>query len=144
MKKELMVASVLIGVLAVVGCNKSNQQQTIELPAGQLHLGTQWVDGQLWVESFDPKTQTCLFSAYKNGKAVEGKTVTLNNCRTGLGGPMMRPSMERRMKMNPNAGGMMHPNMPQRPGRMHPHAMPQAPATGGQPEQPSVAPPAQD
>lgn len=154
MKKGLMVSSVLLGTLAIAGCNKSSQQQTIELPAGQLHVSTQWVDGQLWVESFDPKSHTCFFSEYKDGRAVESKTITLNNCRTGLGGPMIRPAMERRMMME--QGGMMRPNMPPRPGRVQPpRAMqqPAPPAAGGQPQPvpqaapaptaPPVAPPAQ-
>ena len=97
-----------------------------------MHLSTQWVHGQLWVESFDPKTRTCLFSEYKQGKPVAEGAVTFTNCRTGLGGPMMRPTMDR---------GMMRPDMPPRPGRVRPNAGQSLPQTE---QSAPVAPPAQD
>ena len=115
--KIILLSALLVGALAMAGCKKDGgQAQTIELPEGLLHVSAQWVDGQLWVESFDPKTRSCSFSEYRDGKPVESKTVTFTNCRTGLGGPMMRPAMERRM-MPGREGMMMRPDMPPRPGR---------------------------
>lgn len=144
-KRILILSAVLMGSLAIVGCKKGGvQSQTIELPEGQLHVSAQWVDGQLWVESFDPRTRVCSFSQYRDGKPVENKTVTFTNCRTGLGGPMMRPMMERRM-MPGREGMMMRPDMPPRPGRVHPNAeqSPMTPPPAAQPEPAPVAPPAQ-
>jgi hypothetical protein len=145
-KRILILSAVLMGSLAIAGCKKDGvQSQTIELPEGQLHVSAQWVDGQLWVESFEPHTRVCLFSQYRDGKPVESKTVTFTNCRTGLGGPMMRPAMERRM-MPGREGMMMRPDMPPRPGRVHPSATQPPVAQPPQSEQPApaaVAPPAQ-
>lgn len=61
-KKIICLSAVLLGALVIAGCEKEGgKSQTIELPEGQLHLGSQWVDGQLWVESFDPATRACSF-----------------------------------------------------------------------------------
>ncbi|MEZ5436383.1 MAG: hypothetical protein R3E67_07710 [Pseudomonadales bacterium] len=146
MKQKAVIASaLLVSLLAVAGCKKEGgQSQTIELPEGRLHLGSQWVDGQLWVESFDPQTRTCSFSEYRKGKPVESSTVTFTKCRTGLGGPAMRPMMDRQMmERRMEQGGMMRPNMPPRPGRARPDAA--HPAASQAPvEQPApVAPPPQ-
>lgn len=146
MKSKIVFLSVLlVGALAITGCKKGGgPAQVIDLPEGLLHVSAQWVDGQLWVENFDPKTRTCTFSEYKDGKPVEAKTVTLTNCRTGLGGPMMRPMMERHM-MQGREGMMMRPDMPPRPGRVHPNTAQPPVAPSSQDEQPAmpVAPPAQ-
>ena len=93
MKSEYFVMSaVLAGVLAVAGCKKDvGQPQVIELPEGQLHMSMQWIDGELWVETLDIKSRTCLFTEYRGGKPVESKTVSMKKCRTGLGIPAPRP-----------------------------------------------------
>lgn len=145
--KIILLSALLVGALAIAGCKKGGEQaQTIELPEGQLHVSAQWVDGQLWVESFDPRTRTCSFSEYKDGKPVESKAVTFTNCHTSLGGSMMRPMMDRRM-MPGREGMMMRPDMPPRPGRVRPNAaQPPAVPQPPQSEQPApepVAPPAQ-
>ena len=146
MKQKAVIASaLLVSLLAVAGCKKEGgQSQTIELPEGRLHLGSQWVDGQLWVESFDPQTRTCSFSEYRKGKPVESSTVTFTKCRTGLGGPAMRPMMDRQMmERRMEQGGAMRPNMPPRPGRVRPNAE-QPPVTPTPQSEPApVAPPPQ-
>ncbi|HNE26992.1 MAG TPA: hypothetical protein PKZ68_00375 [Pseudomonadales bacterium] len=141
----ILLSTLLVGALAIAGCKKgSGQAQTIELPEGQLHVAAQWVDGQLWVESFDPATRVCSFSQYRDGKPVENKTVTFTNCRTGLGGPMMRPMMERR-QMPGREGMMMRPDMPPHPGRVRPNTEqpPMTPPPAAQSEPAPVAPPPQ-
>ena len=52
---------------------------TIKVPAGQLHVAATWKDDNLWVENFDPKTNTCHFSEYSRGNLLEGR-VTIKNC----------------------------------------------------------------
>lgn len=52
---------------------------TIKVPAGQLHIAATWKDDNLWIENYDPKTNTCHFSEYSRGNLLEGK-VTIKNC----------------------------------------------------------------
>jgi hypothetical protein len=138
--KKVCCAAIAVGALVLVGCKKDAGSKEIELPEGRIHVGAQWAGGSLWVESFDPKTTTCEFSEYKDGKVVEASTITFKNCRTGLGGPMVRPSMPN-MQGRPamNRPGMSHPGM-NRPGM--PPAAGQPPSTGSEAPTP-VAPPPQ-
>jgi len=52
---------------------------TIIVPEGQHHLGTTWKDDNMWIENYDPKTNTCIFSEYAKGNMLQGK-VTIKNC----------------------------------------------------------------
>ncbi len=52
---------------------------TIEVPKGQLHLAATWKDDNLWVENYDPATDTCHFNEYSKGNLLQGK-VTIKNC----------------------------------------------------------------
>jgi energy-coupling factor transporter transmembrane protein EcfT len=52
---------------------------TISVPEGQYHIATTWKDDNLWVENYDPKTNTCVFSEYSRGNLLEGR-VTIKNC----------------------------------------------------------------
>ena len=52
---------------------------TIRVPEGQHHLATTWKDDNLWIENYDPKTNTCIFSEYSKGNMLQGK-VTITNC----------------------------------------------------------------
>jgi len=52
---------------------------TIHVPEGQLHMGTTWKEDHLWIENYDPETNTCYFSEYSKGNLLQGK-VTLTNC----------------------------------------------------------------
>jgi len=52
---------------------------TIKVPEGQLHIAATWKDDNLWIENYDPKTNTCHFSEYSRGNLLEGK-VTIKNC----------------------------------------------------------------
>ena len=119
--RKYMFAAIAMSVLAAAGCKKDAGNKEIELPEGLIHVGAQWVGGSLWVESFDPKTAICEFSEYKGGKIVEGSAITFKNCRTGLGGPIMRPMMPGGVKGQPSTRRpeMNHPSM-NRPGMNRP------------------------
>lgn len=52
---------------------------TVDVPAGQHHLGATWKDDNLWIENYDPKTNTCVFSEYSKGNLLQGR-VTIKNC----------------------------------------------------------------
>jgi len=52
---------------------------TISVPQGQYHVATTWKDDNLWVENYDPKTNTCVFSEYSRGNLLQGR-VTIKNC----------------------------------------------------------------
>jgi hypothetical protein len=52
---------------------------TISVPEGQRHLAATWKDDNLWVENYDPQTNTCIFSEYSKGNMLQGK-VTIKNC----------------------------------------------------------------
>ncbi len=51
----------------------------IEVPAGLYHITATWKDDNLWVENYDPATNTCIFSEYSKGNLLQGK-VTIKNC----------------------------------------------------------------
>jgi hypothetical protein len=51
----------------------------ISVPEGQYHIATTWKDDNLWVENYDPKSNTCIFSEYSRGNLLQGR-VTLKDC----------------------------------------------------------------
>ena len=52
---------------------------SIHVPEGQLHISATWKDEHLWIENYDPKTNTCIFSEYSKGNLLEGKVI-IKNC----------------------------------------------------------------
>ncbi len=48
---------------------------TITVPAGQHHISATWKDDNLWVENFDPATNTCIFSEYSRGNLLQGRVI---------------------------------------------------------------------
>jgi hypothetical protein len=52
---------------------------SISVPAGQRHIAVTWKDDNLWVENYDPATNTCIFSEYSRGNLLQGKVV-LKDC----------------------------------------------------------------
>ncbi|MGB8434184.1 MAG: hypothetical protein WCE38_07995 [Burkholderiales bacterium] len=52
---------------------------SISVPAGQHHIAVTWKDDNLWVENYDPATNTCIFSEYSRGNLLQGKVV-LKDC----------------------------------------------------------------
>ncbi len=51
----------------------------ISVPDGHYHIVTTWKDDNLWVENYDPKTNSCIFSEYSKGNLLQGR-VTIKNC----------------------------------------------------------------
>lgn len=58
---------------------------TLQVPEGFNHIGATWKDDNLWIENYDPKTNSCIFSEYSKGNLLQGK-VTLKNCN-----PLSKP-----------------------------------------------------
>ncbi len=56
---------------------------TISVPQGQVHIAATWKDDNLWVENYDPATNTCYFNEYSKGNLLEGKVV-IKNCNPTL------------------------------------------------------------
>jgi hypothetical protein len=52
---------------------------SISVPDGQFHVTTTWKDDNLWIENYDPKTNTCIFSEYSRGNLLQGRVV-IKNC----------------------------------------------------------------
>lgn len=48
---------------------------TISVPEGQLHLAATWKEDNLWIENYDPKTNTCHFREYSRGNLLEGHVI---------------------------------------------------------------------
>jgi hypothetical protein len=49
------------------------------VPDGQKHILATWKDDNLWIENYDPQTNTCHFNEYSKGNLLQGK-VTIKNC----------------------------------------------------------------
>jgi hypothetical protein len=52
---------------------------TISVPEGERHIGATWKDENLWIENFDPKTNTCHFREYSKGNLLQGRVI-IKNC----------------------------------------------------------------
>jgi hypothetical protein len=52
---------------------------SISVPQGQHHIAATWKDDNLWVENYDPATNTCIFSEYSRGNMLQGQ-VKIKNC----------------------------------------------------------------
>jgi hypothetical protein len=52
---------------------------SISVPDGQRHLSATWKDDNLWIENYDPESNTCIFSEYSKGSLLEGR-VKIKNC----------------------------------------------------------------
>ena len=67
---------------------------TISVPEGERHITATWKDENLWVENWDPKTNTCHFREYSRGNLLQGK-VSIKNCNPlgeGLPASVLPPS----------------------------------------------------
>lgn len=52
---------------------------SVSVPDGQHHIAATWKDDNLWIENYDPATNTCIFSEYARGNLLEGQ-VKIRNC----------------------------------------------------------------
>ncbi len=66
----------------------------ITVPKGQYHIHTTWKDENLWVENYDPETNTCIFSEYSKGNLLQGR-VHIKNCN-----PLFFTDSESELKIN--------------------------------------------
>ncbi len=58
---------------------------SITVPDGQRHIAATWKDDNLWIENYDPATNTCHFNEYSKGNLLQGK-VSIKNCNPLLPG----------------------------------------------------------
>ncbi|MBL4712043.1 MAG: hypothetical protein JKX75_06040 [Gammaproteobacteria bacterium] len=63
---------------------------TIKIPKDELHLATTWKDDNLWIENYNPVTNTCHFREYSRGNLLQGQ-VTIKNCNPLLRQPSIIP-----------------------------------------------------
>lgn len=52
---------------------------SITVPQGQRHIAATWKDDNLWVENYDPASNTCIFSEYSRGNVLQGQ-VKIKDC----------------------------------------------------------------
>ena len=52
---------------------------SLTVPEGQHHITATWKDENLWIENYDPESNTCVFTEYSKGNMLQGK-VTIKNC----------------------------------------------------------------
>jgi len=52
---------------------------TIKVPQGEVHLAATWKDDNLWIENYNPETNTCHFREYSRGNLLQGQ-VTIKDC----------------------------------------------------------------
>jgi len=52
---------------------------SIRVSEGQMHMGATWKDDNLWIENYDPQSNTCIFSEYARGNLLEGRVI-LRDC----------------------------------------------------------------
>ncbi len=62
----------------------------VTVPDGQMHIATTWKDDNLWIENYDPATNTCTFSEYSKGNMLQGR-VKIKNCNPVLPQSVPRP-----------------------------------------------------
>jgi hypothetical protein len=51
----------------------------ITVPDGQHHMGVTWKDDNLWIENYDPASNTCEFREYSRGDLLQGRVI-IKNC----------------------------------------------------------------
>ena len=52
---------------------------SVTVPKGQHHMTATWKDNNMWIENYDPESNTCIFTEYSKGNMLQGK-VTIKNC----------------------------------------------------------------
>lgn len=63
---------------------------SVTVPEGQRHVAATWKQDNLWIENYDPETNTCIFREYSRGNVLEGQ-VKLKNCNPLHGGAERQP-----------------------------------------------------
>lgn len=62
---------------------------SVTVPEGQRHITATWKDDNLWIENYDPETNTCHFNEYSKGNLLQGKVV-IKNCSPAAIKPTVR------------------------------------------------------
>jgi hypothetical protein len=52
---------------------------SITVPDGLQHIAATWKGDNLWIQNYDPQTNTCIFQEYSRGNMLQGE-VRLRNC----------------------------------------------------------------
>lgn len=85
------LAMVLVGTAAYffyfqqVFVKRYGGVMTVTVPAGQRHIAITWKDDNMWIENYDPVTNTCHFTEYSRGNILQGRVI-LKQCN-----PLSRP-----------------------------------------------------
>jgi hypothetical protein len=66
---------------------------SIKVPEGELHLAATWKDDNLWIENYDPVSNTCHFREYSRGNLLQGQ-VSIKNCNPLLRKTTVIPSIQ--------------------------------------------------
>lgn len=70
---------------------------SITVPDDEVHIAATWKDDNLWIENYNPTTNTCHFREYSRGNLLQGR-VTIKNCNpmirqpVSAGGTLLVPS----------------------------------------------------
>jgi hypothetical protein len=86
--KSAMIACSIVFIIGLLAYYFHFQQvfvkhyggvMSITVPDGQQHIAATWKDDNLWIENYNPDTNTCHFNEYSKGNLLQGK-VTIKNC----------------------------------------------------------------
>ncbi len=70
---------------------------SVKVPKDEVHLAATWKDNNLWIENYNPKTNTCHFREYSKGNLLEGH-VKIKNCNPQRAGGAAAASGQRQIK----------------------------------------------
>ena len=59
---------------------------SIMVPKDEVHIAATWKEDNLWIENYNPATNTCHFREYSRGNLLQGQ-VTIKNCNPILRHP---------------------------------------------------------
>lgn len=88
MPKSAFVVAALLGTLSYsfyyfyleqLLVKRYGGSMIVQIPDGQHHLGVTWKDEHLWIESYNPIKNECIFREYSRGSVLEGQVI-LRNC----------------------------------------------------------------
>ena len=89
--KQWTAAAVISAVLLVAGwaayyfhfeqifVKRYGGIMSLSVPKGQQHITATWKDDNLWIENYDPESNTCIFTEYSKGNMLQGR-VTIKRC----------------------------------------------------------------
>jgi hypothetical protein len=89
--KQWRVAVVVAALLGIVGTatyyfylqqilvKRYGGVMHITVPDGEHHMGVTWKDDHLWIENYQPETNTCEFREYSRGDLLQGRVI-IKNC----------------------------------------------------------------